>query len=195
MQIRLLYSGQYDQNLCNKTDISCEKCPRRLPSCIGLSDGKHAYPTRLWKPDYIVCYKNRTVKISRCMDGYFHPNLNYCSKDVARSKFQYGPFIVVLCYLYVDYFSCADVACHCLFLISSTFVLWCLIKAALCECGLPCINVLIQSNNGSNTDGSFTMANSNSFLGPYKILPTETENRCSWKFSYFIIKFNVECTH
>ena len=30
----------------------------------------------------------------------------------------------------------------------------------------------IQSNlNGSNTDGSFTMANSNSFLSPYKIFP------------------------
>ena len=30
----------------------------------------------------------------------------------------------------------------------------------------------IQSNlDSSNTDGSFTMANSNSFLSPYKILP------------------------
>ena len=29
----------------------------------------------------------------------------------------------------------------------------------------------LQSNlDGSNTDGSFTMANSNSFLGPYEIL-------------------------
>ena len=31
----------------------------------------------------------------------------------------------------------------------------------------------IQSNlNSSNTDGSFTMVNSNSFLSPYEILPT-----------------------
>ena len=30
----------------------------------------------------------------------------------------------------------------------------------------------IQSNlDGSNPDGSFTMANSNSFLSPYEILP------------------------
>ena len=28
-----------------------------------------------------------------------------------------------------------------------------------------------------NTDGSFTMANSNSFLSPYEILPTARENK------------------
>ena len=36
----------------------------------------------------------------------------------------------------------------------------------------------IQSNlNNSNTDGSFTMANSNSLLSPYEILPIAPENR------------------
>ena len=36
----------------------------------------------------------------------------------------------------------------------------------------------IQSNiDGSNTDGSFTMANSNSFLSPYEILPIALENK------------------
>ena len=29
----------------------------------------------------------------------------------------------------------------------------------------------------SNTDGSFTMANSNSFLSPYEIYPTAQENK------------------
>ena len=36
----------------------------------------------------------------------------------------------------------------------------------------------VQSNlDGSNTDGSFTIANSNSFLSPYEILPTAQENK------------------
>ena len=35
----------------------------------------------------------------------------------------------------------------------------------------------VQSNlNSSNTDGSFTMANSNSVLSPYEILPLAQEN-------------------
>ena len=36
----------------------------------------------------------------------------------------------------------------------------------------------IQSNlNSSNTDGSFTMANSNSFLSPYELLTIAQENQ------------------
>ena len=36
----------------------------------------------------------------------------------------------------------------------------------------------LQSNlNNSNTDGSFTIANSNSFLSPYEILPIAQENK------------------
>ena len=43
----------------------------------------------------------------------------------------------------------------------------------------------LQSNlNSSNTDGSFTMANSNSFLSPYEILPLAQENKYLGKFSY-----------
>ena len=38
------------------------------------------------------------------------------------------------------------------------------------------IYIYIQSNlNSSNTDGSFTMANSNSVLSPYGILPIHQE--------------------
>ena len=47
---------------------------------------------------------------------------------------------------------------------------------------------------GSNTDGSFTMANSNSFLSPYKIL-LDQENKYLGFFSYFIMTLYVECTH
>ena len=54
----------------------------------------------------------------------------------------------------------------------------------------------LQSNfNGSNTDGSFTMANSNSVLSPYRIFPLTQENKYCWKFSYFIMRLYVVCTH
>ena len=54
----------------------------------------------------------------------------------------------------------------------------------------------LQSNlNSSDTDGSFTMAYSNSFLSPYEILPLAQENKYLGKFSYFIMKLYVVCTH
>ena len=56
--------------------------------------------------------------------------------------------------------------------------------------------LLIPKNlDGSNTDGSFTMANSNSFLSPYEILPIAQENKYLRKFSYFIVILYVVCTH
>ena len=66
---------------------------------------------------------------------------------------------------------------------------------------LHCVTFLssLQSNlDGSNTDGSFTMANSKSFLNPYEILLIAQENKYLRKFSYFIVKFvklYVVCTH
>ena len=55
---------------------------------------------------------------------------------------------------------------------------------------------LLQSNlDSSNTDGSFTMANSNSFFSPYEILPIAKENKYLGIFSYFITKLYVVCTH
>ena len=47
----------------------------------------------------------------------------------------------------------------------------------------------------ARTDGSFTMANSNSFLSPYKILPISQVNKYFGKFSYFIMKLYDVCTH
>ena len=47
----------------------------------------------------------------------------------------------------------------------------------------------IQSNlNSSNTDGSFSMANSNSFLSPYGILPMAQVNKC---LGFFIIYHKI----
>ena len=53
----------------------------------------------------------------------------------------------------------------------------------------------LSNLNSSNTDCSFTMANSNSFLSPYEILPLTQENKYLGKFSYFIMKLYVVCTH
>ena len=54
----------------------------------------------------------------------------------------------------------------------------------------------IQTNlDISNTDGSFTMANLNSFLSPYEILPIALKSKYLGKFSYFITKLYVVCTH
>ena len=54
----------------------------------------------------------------------------------------------------------------------------------------------LQSNlDGSNTDCSFTMAISNSFLSPYEILPIAQENKYLRKFSYVIVKLYVVCTY
>ena len=57
-------------------------------------------------------------------------------------------------------------------------------------------NMFIQSNlNSSNTDGLFTMANSNSVLSANEILPIDQENKYLRKLSYFIMKLYVVCTH
>ena len=51
-----------------------------------------------------------------------------------------------------------------------------------------------QSNfNDSNTNGSFAMANSNSFLSPYEDLSIAKENKYVGKCSYFIMKLYVMC--
>ena len=56
-------------------------------------------------------------------------------------------------------------------------------------------NSLLQYNlNGSNTDGSFTMDDSNTFFSP-KLLPIAQEIKYLGNFSYFIMEFYGECTH
>ena len=54
----------------------------------------------------------------------------------------------------------------------------------------------IKSNlNSSNANGSFTIANSNSFLSPYEILPIAQENKYLGIFSFFIMKLYVVYIH
>ena len=61
---------------------------------------------------------------------------------------------------------------------------------------VPKSSLHIQYNlNGSNTDGSFTLDDSNSFFSLYKILPIAQENKYLGIFSYFIMEFYIVCTH
>ena len=58
----------------------------------------------------------------------------------------------------------------------------------------------IQTNlSSSNTDGLFTMADSNLFLSPYKILLIAQENKLDFgrntMYSYSIMKLYVVCRH
>ena len=91
--LRLIYyfwyfKGEYNQNICNSSATSCVACLMRLPSCRGLNDGSHPFPTKLWKPDFINCYKNRTLNITKCLDGYFHPKQLRCTTDVSESAYK-----------------------------------------------------------------------------------------------------------
>ena len=60
---------------------------------------------------------------------------------------------------------------------------------------LHVVNATQSNLNSSNTDGSFTMANSNSFLSLYEILSIDQENKCLRKLSYFIMKLYIVCTY
>lgn len=74
-----LFLGEYTQNLCNHGDSTCQPCPNRLPSCRGVPDGDHIFPNKLWEPDYITCFKNRTIAVNRCPVGQiFHPVQHKC---------------------------------------------------------------------------------------------------------------------
>lgn len=78
-----LFSGEYDQNICDSTTKNCTNCVLRLPSCIGSTDGPNPFPTRLWKKDYISCLLNRTMVISKCQEPqYFNPKLSKCMDHV-----------------------------------------------------------------------------------------------------------------
>ena len=63
-----------------------------------------------------------------------------------------------------------------------------LLQCWMTSLGLSNGNTHIQSNlNSSNTHGLFTIANSNSGLSPYEILPMDQENKYLRKLSYFIM--------
>lgn len=81
------FVGEYNQNLCPVSSSSCELCPLRLPSCVGKSDGNHSFIGHLWEPLFITCYKNRTIMISKCLHGYFHPVNNVCQSKIGHGMY------------------------------------------------------------------------------------------------------------
>ena len=54
--------------------------------------------------------------------------------------------------------------------------------------GFKGVKIIQYNLNGSNTDGSFTVDDSNSFFSPYKILPIAEENK--YLMIFFILSYN-----
>ncbi|XP_062607658.1 uncharacterized protein LOC134269470 [Saccostrea cucullata] len=77
---------EYLQNICESSDLNCLPCPQRLPTCVGKANGPNPFPNKLWSPDFILCYHNRTLKIEKCSKGYFHPIANICMEIVDPGK-------------------------------------------------------------------------------------------------------------
>ena len=85
----MCYVGEYLQHLCNvSSDPSCIPCDKRLPSCVPQPDGAAPVQWKLWKPEYTECLLNRTMARweKNCTEGYFHPRLRKCMKDVPKGR-------------------------------------------------------------------------------------------------------------
>ncbi|XP_059153176.1 uncharacterized protein LOC131938947 [Physella acuta] len=61
----------------------CQPCEATYPSCVGVADGYHEYPLKLWSRYYTNCYYNRTEFLT-CptlpsgLPGYFSPLKKTC---------------------------------------------------------------------------------------------------------------------
>lgn len=69
--------------------MGCIPCTQRLPSCVGLEDGKQPFPGFPWKQQYVVCDKDRTTTVNTCQDTkIFNPNTKQCIdvKDLTKRK-------------------------------------------------------------------------------------------------------------
>lgn len=85
----LFTTGEYDQNKCNQGNSTCQKCPDRLPSCVGLPDGDNPIPNKIWTADYVTCYKNRTIlPLHKCPSPkVYHPVKKICTEDIQPSEY------------------------------------------------------------------------------------------------------------
>lgn len=94
----LYHSGDYTQNLCRKGEGACPPCSERLPSCVGVPDGDQPFTGRLWKPQFITCFLNRTILLQQCTNGYFHPIKKQCLIDVPKGivPFYFNGFFLCL---------------------------------------------------------------------------------------------------
>ena len=51
-----------------------------------MPDGDNLFTTREWKPDFVICYKNRTMKIKKCSKGFYHPTKHVCTEIVEHGE-------------------------------------------------------------------------------------------------------------
>lgn len=79
--------GEYQQNLCASYNSSCLPCSDRLPSCVGLPNGKNSFSGRVWSPYYVDCLNNRTYTVHRCTNGWFHPVQRLCVTQIHPGMF------------------------------------------------------------------------------------------------------------
>ncbi|KAK3583069.1 hypothetical protein CHS0354_004014 [Potamilus streckersoni] len=75
----------YANNLCSPSATSCRPCQSRLPSCVGLPDGEHAYPGAYRNNQYVTCYRNRSISIFECSGGYFNAEYKQCMMTTVTS--------------------------------------------------------------------------------------------------------------
>lgn len=82
-----IFLGEYDQNKCDPNDPTCQPCPDRLPSCVGLPNGYQPMLNYRWTDKFMECQMNRTIQITRCSPGWvFNPFTNTCVKYIEQSK-------------------------------------------------------------------------------------------------------------
>lgn len=93
----IYFTGEYVQNVCNATQQDCVPCTKRLPSCVGLPDGKQIFPGKQLAPDYIECQQNRTIAVKKCHLQYFNPQFKDC-KNYSRREYTESYLITFLCY-------------------------------------------------------------------------------------------------
>ncbi|KAL3884669.1 hypothetical protein ACJMK2_024787, partial [Sinanodonta woodiana] len=73
---------EYIAKHCNGSDPVCRPCKEREPNCIGLPDGPNPYLERTWNPEYVICFKNRTMEVKMCTTRYFDQMTKSCQEDV-----------------------------------------------------------------------------------------------------------------
>lgn len=102
--------GEYQQNLCASYNSSCLPCSDRLPSCVGLANGKNSFSGRVWSPYYVDCLNNRTYTVHRCTNGWFHPVQRLCVTQIHPGMFskifKLTKYQEILCFWILIYVIC-----------------------------------------------------------------------------------------
>ena len=81
-----VFSGEYNQFICSAGNSSCKPCPQKHADCRALPDGAQSWPGKMWGPDYVDCYLNRTMSQGHCTTGYYHPVLKKCMDTAKPGK-------------------------------------------------------------------------------------------------------------